>query len=101
MLADSTFTALASSLTTERASSSSSVMEGARNLPCPRCSNARRSSGWNTMGKATKSRVTHFCKSQEITCSSIQLQMIVTPKSTSTPFTKVIARVSWSISYTL
>ena len=94
LLVESTFTALASSFTTDRASSSSNVTAGARNLPWPKCSKARLSSGWNTMGKATNSKVTAFCKSQEITCSSSQLQSIVTPSNTKTPFTRVMARVS-------
>ena len=97
LLADMTLTALASSRTTDCASSSSKSTDGPRNLPWPRCSSARRSSGWKTIGSATKSSVTAFCRSQEMTCSSSQLQTIVTPKSTRMPLTSVIARVSCSM----
>ncbi len=75
-------------------SSFSSKPRGPVNIPpLPICSRALRSSGKNTMGKATNSMVIVFCKSQFTVRSSSKSLSIVEIKMTAIPLRRDTALV--------
>ena len=95
-VADSDFAAVTISLIIFFASSSSSEpgTSSKINLPWPSFSRVRRSSGWKTIGRATKTHVINFSKSHD---SSGKLKSVLHKKfarnNTKIPLAKVIARV--------
>ena len=87
--------ATASIMSFSSASSSSTRLRNRR--PRPICSSARRSSGWNTTGKATIIIVMAFSNIQLMTCRFSHLLTITSAASTISPLTNAAALVFFSI----